>query len=129
MAEKTTPNITIKEFRMWLEGVEEMQDEGWVPDPKQWARIRSKINSIEDAPLPKRNEAQVPQYNTYNPHEAAVGTGYIPEPFQIPTTVLGNPQGGGLPGMGNAPSFPGGIVTTKTPDIDTSAGGYVSKFG
>ena len=128
MAEKTTPSITIKEFRMWLEGVEEMQEEGWVPDAKQWARIRTKINSIEDAPLPKRTEAQVPQYNTYNPNEVAP-SGYIPEPFQIPTTVLANPASGGLPGMGNAPAFPGGLVTTKTPDIDTSVGGYVSKFG
>ena len=49
MADETqTTTITIKEFRMWLQGVEEMQDAAWVPSPTQWQRIREKIDTIRD---------------------------------------------------------------------------------
>lgn len=48
MSDEIPPAITltVKEFRMWLEGVEEMQAEGWVPDARQWQRIRDKINTV-----------------------------------------------------------------------------------
>ena len=55
--------ITVKEFRMWLQGVEEMQDSAWVPNPTQWARIREKINTIEETePTPVHAAAPV-QYH------------------------------------------------------------------
>jgi len=45
-----TTTITINEFKMWLEGVEEMQDAEWTPNPTQWKRIREKFNTIGDTP-------------------------------------------------------------------------------
>ena len=45
MAEEKDPSlITVKEFKMWLQGVEEMQPDGWSPDQRQWAKIRAKID-------------------------------------------------------------------------------------
>lgn len=48
MTEEKTKTISLKEFKMWLEGVEEMQADGWVPDARQWQRIRDKIDSIKE---------------------------------------------------------------------------------
>jgi hypothetical protein len=46
---KNQTMLSVKEFKMWLQGVEEMQSEDWVPDARQWQRIRSKIDMINDA--------------------------------------------------------------------------------
>ena len=115
MSDKIT--ITIKEFRMWLEGVEEMQDDSWVPDSKQWARIRSKINSVEDGPASQAILHPVSQQHVAN------STTYqtFPATFEVPQTL----QGGQLiSSVGTT-----GLNQTKTPDIDTSIGGYRSNFG
>lgn len=42
------PTITIREFKMWLAGVEEIQPDGWSPDAMQWAKIRERIQMIDD---------------------------------------------------------------------------------
>ena len=47
MTDKKTKTITLENFRSWLEGVEEMQEEDWVPSAAQWKTIRKKIDSIE----------------------------------------------------------------------------------
>ena len=41
--EKDPSLITVKEFKMWLQGVEEMQMDDWSPDQRLWAKIRAKI--------------------------------------------------------------------------------------
>jgi len=38
--------ITLRDFRAWLQGVEDMQEEEWTPTAEQWKRIRHKINLI-----------------------------------------------------------------------------------
>lgn len=38
--------ITLEQFRAWLAGVEDMQEEGWTPSASQWNKIRSKIDEI-----------------------------------------------------------------------------------
>lgn len=43
---KQDATISISEFKQWLSGVEDMQENGWVPDAAQWAKIRSKIDLI-----------------------------------------------------------------------------------
>lgn len=53
MGKKKTANkkkITVQEFKAWLEGVEEMQPEGWHPTKEQWEIIREKIKLIVDTP-------------------------------------------------------------------------------
>lgn len=120
--------ITVKEFRMWLQGVEEMQDAAWVPNPTQWQRIREKINSIEDAQSPQQSapvpvvQQQVPQYvgNELPVRMAPSGLTHAP----LPTT----------PSMPPSPP-PHGLFATpennqmpvRTPNIDSS-NGYSSAF-
>jgi hypothetical protein len=41
--------LTVSEFLMWLEGVEEMQGDDWFPNDQQWQKIRQKINNIATA--------------------------------------------------------------------------------
>lgn len=128
--------ITIKEFRMWLQGVEEMQDAAWVPNPTQWRRIREKIDTIVDAE-PVQQQApiqQAPQQVNY---------GYPVPPTGIP---LGNdiPVQAGPSGLAATPRLPpmptspppGGLFATpeaptipvRTPNIDTTNGNYQSSF-
>lgn len=38
--------VSISEFEAWLQGVEDMQDDDWIPSDKQWKKIRSKINKL-----------------------------------------------------------------------------------
>ena len=120
MSDKTT--ITIKEFRMWLEGVEEMQDDDWVPDAKQWARIRAKIDSVVESTAP---QAMVTYNSQPAPSYGQPAGGYaheFPSTFDIPPTF---PTGPTLPSGASL----GGLNLTKTPDIDTTSGNYQSKFG
>ena len=53
---KPQKSQTLAEFRAWLEGVEELQDENWSPNKSQWDLIREKINNIviinQPAPMP-----------------------------------------------------------------------------
>lgn len=55
---KKTKQITLAEFRAWLEGVEELQPKSWVPDATQWKLIRNKIKCIIE-PEPERVEVPV----------------------------------------------------------------------
>ena len=67
MSEEQTIDITT--FRAWLQGVEDMQEEGWVPSGAQWKKIRAKIDLIEEqvvvkqhAPYPMPNQfGQIPR--------------------------------------------------------------------
>jgi hypothetical protein len=38
---------TYNEFLSWLEGVESMQEDGWVPNKIQWGKIREMLNHIK----------------------------------------------------------------------------------
>ncbi len=121
-------NISVKEFKMWLEGVEEMQEEGWTPNPTQWARIREKIRSIEET----AGGFTAPQFG---PRQTAP-VGQPPAPVPMPTmqapqqfapagmTGLAPPEASGRAPLAGGP----GTIPVKTPDIDTSNGGYRSNF-
>ena len=39
--------MTLEQFRAWLSGVEDMQEDDWTPSPTQWKKIRSKFDEIE----------------------------------------------------------------------------------
>lgn len=40
--------ITLRDFKSWLSGVEEMQEDDWSPSTEQWRRIRQKIDLISE---------------------------------------------------------------------------------
>lgn len=113
--------ITLEQFRAWLEGVEEMQEEGWAPDVRQWTKIRSRIDNIESTPV----QQAVPQQVMH-----------APQPFTPPASSAFDqvkPQSTPAPRVdmsSNAPiaNDPSGKMPVKTPDIDTTTGEYESAF-
>lgn len=128
----STQKITIKEFRMWLQGVEEMQDSAWTPNPTQWQRIREKIDTINDEVEPSRSIERDPSPYLGNelPGVAAPQTTLQPWPnvdHQIPylPTPPAIPQSPphGLFGTPELPQIP-----ARTPNIDTANGNYQSSF-
>lgn len=120
--------ITLKEFKMWLQGVEEMQDSAWVPNPTQWQRIREKINTIEEVTQPAVQQGPVQQYSPIPGHaiqhvqadvysgQAMVPQSTIPSgpPSPPPHSLFGAPDNIAMP--------------ARTPNIDTTNGQYSSHF-
>ena len=39
---------TLEEFKNWLEGLEEFQDDGWIPNSEQWETIKGSIYLIKE---------------------------------------------------------------------------------
>ena len=66
--------INISEFKQWLAGVEDMQEDGWVPDAVQWAKIRAKVELLAET------DGQIEQIGQ--------STGYIAPPGFIPGAPL-----------------------------------------
>lgn len=117
--------ISINEFKMWLEGVEEMQEEGWVPNPTQWKRIREKLNSVIENEQPsvdkqeqyvgvktkvRNNQQQSTMAPIANVPSALVPPNLPPGP--PPSALFGSPDG----------------LQARTPSIDTTDGNYKSAF-
>lgn len=53
--------ISLKEFRAWLDGVEDLQPEEWAPTKDQWEKIRQKIDLIDDKMDLEANDQPKPQ--------------------------------------------------------------------
>lgn len=119
-AEKTTPTTTSKkklslnEFRAWLSGVEEMQDESWTPSPTQWRTIRTKIEEVIDPVQQQQRTRYVDEGYDERPMGPIRPAG--PSAFTAP-----------LPAT-PAVTVPGMSGSTKTADIDTSKKPYVAAF-
>jgi hypothetical protein len=109
--------LTVKEFLMCLEGVEEMQDADWTPTTTQWRRIRDKINDIDDKAEAVRER---------EPEDNRPRRDYAPAaPVYAESGLLPNPGAD----LANKPFLPDSpIVPAKTPTIDTSGGKYGSPF-
>jgi hypothetical protein len=142
MAQNNLKQLTLNQFKSWLEGVEEMQGDDWTPSPEQWKKIRLKISLVLDEAddlesivrrvlaisgnlqsIPINNSPPVSRQFDAAPGPVAVpvgGSGLDADP-------LGVPNAAGAPRFqttmeGQAP------IPTKTPNIDTSHGGYTSTF-
>lgn len=123
--------LTFHDFRVWLSGVEEMQDGDWTPSPTQWKTIRDKIEDVVDAPPQPR---RVIEYDNGGYEDrpirqagpSAFGTSSSMSP---PPTALSVEQS-----LVTAPNeIPSGGIRSgglkiKTPNIDTSKTGYVAAF-
>lgn len=135
--------LTIKEFKMWLRGVEEMQDDSWCPSPTQWKKIRAKIDEITEQsnsfqqptpigePLYPTTQRYVGEYNGMPPA--------VPSNFGTPVPGLASsPMGSFQPSQIPPPSRPAApasfptsdnpSVPVHTPNIDTTNGTYESSF-
>ena len=118
-----TKKTSLTEFRAWLEGVEEMQGNDWVPTIEQWKRIREKIDSIEDAPAPAPAPAVV------NNHVPIVPIVPTPGASGSSFDSIARQPAPAAP-MKMSPNAPVamGQAQVKTPDIDTSANDYTSAY-
>jgi len=115
--------ITVKEFKMWLQGVEEMQPEDWTPDARQWARIREKINSIEESvgqqPVATQPLQPMPTNPVPRPLPAVpAGPSMMPPPQAARPAQLSGPFANP-----ESPTMP-----VRTPNIDTQGKPYESSF-
>ena len=105
--------LSLRDFRSWLSGVEEMQDDGWSPSAEQWRRIRVKIDMIKDIP-DMLNESKVAR-----PSPAYAASTVPPSSFErVP--VAAQPIPSGVP----MASVDGQVI--KTPSSDTV--GYKTSF-
>lgn len=132
---KSSKPVSLKEFRAWLAGVEEMQPPGWVPSAEQWETIRHKIGLIEEAPTQNFNSARPQEFKqaappAFSQHAApawpvAPAVQAQPPQMEIPPDVLAKIQAlnSGIP-----PEMQGPDGRIKTPDIDTSGGTFKSPF-
>lgn len=127
MTEKSR-SLSISDFRMWLEGVEEMQPADWSPDANQWAKIREKINCIDDS-LP--GPPQIAPAGVIHREPIRFATEDTPPkaPQNIPlapkgSTGLAAPVGP----ISNANLATQPNVAVKTPDINTDGQPYRSSF-
>lgn len=122
---------SLKEFRAWLQGVEELQSDEWSPNFDQWKLIRDKIDGIIEEKVvvekttasPHVNNNAPPVYNT--PPPPGLPPGIQPPPPVggfIPTDVEMSPAARQLLN----PAVNGGKVVT--PNIDTSDGNITSSF-
>lgn len=123
MAVEKAKSITIKEFKMWLQGVEEMQEEGWTPSTSQWKRIRDKIDQVSEDQVVVGSTGPVLYRGADN---------MIPRPGPSvvvpahPSALEVAPQPRGPVGGAPVATEPGTAV--KTPNIDTSRAKYQTPF-
>jgi hypothetical protein len=135
MADKDK-KITVKEFKMWLQGVEEMQEEGWTPSPTQWKRIRDKIECLfEAAPQPTQGGSPI-VYRDAPQVEQQTGLVVSPPPANIRSSVPATAPTYTAPPAATYTVPPGapfatgdGKTPVRPPMIDTSDGNYKSPFG
>lgn len=120
--------VTVREFKMWLSGIESMNSDNWHPNKLQWKKIREKIELIADG-IP----TTFPAYHM--PQQfAPVDQGYMAttsssEFVNTASSIL--PTDGGVrsissQGLFANPDAPS--LAVKTPNIDTSTGEYKSAF-
>ncbi len=112
------PKITVNDFKNWIKGVIEMQDDDWVPDAKQWNKILSKIYEMDDnqptSTRPPLSFSQPPQ-----------GPVYRGEPQFAPTPPLVSAPIGPRTELNGPISTGSGQIPVKTPNID---GNYDTPF-
>ena len=130
---KRQKQVTLSEFKAWLEGVEELQPDGWAPNAEQWDLIRTKIHNIkQEKPPEPSQQQQMPSHiqhssvNTPPPGIIHRDDVQVP-PSQLPMDAEITPAARAAL-EGKTPFTPGPDGKIKTPDIDTSNGPYSTSF-
>jgi hypothetical protein len=118
-------SITIREFRMWLAGVEEMQPSNWVPDERQWVIIRNKLETVLDTPIVAHVAPHVVHAPVVPPEPIyrEVGPVVHSTPGLSMVTPVAPAHNAALFANADNPTSP-----VRTPNVDTSTGGYNSAF-
>ncbi len=126
---KETKTLTIRDFKVMIEGMDMVLGEDWYPTEAQWKRIRDKINllietadyqvmntNMNTRPIAPTSNVALPQVPVDN---LMAGFPQVPVP-----NVLVDPT---IPLVSSLTQLADGSKGVKTPDIDTT-GGYDSKF-
>ena len=116
---QTNKTMTVSEFKFWLEGVEEMQSDGWSPDKRQWDRIREKINQLETTQATP--VAQVPSVAYREPVDPNRPIQYANSGLQH---IAAQPTNNPLLASSEGPT----ASPIRTPNIDSSNGKYDPAF-
>jgi hypothetical protein len=73
---KSKTEISVSEFKSWISGIEDMQEDDWVPNKAQWDKIKAKIelltedvveNTIEQNVLPSYPQQYHQPIQQYQP--------------------------------------------------------------
>lgn len=136
---QSNKKTSVREFKAWLSGVEEMQPLDWVPDASQWKVIRAKIDTITEeqqsgavvnaAVQPFAGRPEMAKEST-----PAKVTGSKPTVKRVvDQSAPPTPPAGTVAMAGMKPDRAPPLIETpdgkiKTPDIDTSKAGYKSPF-
>ena len=95
---KKTNEISVSEFKSWISGIEDMQDDDWVPNKVQWDKIKSKINLLAETVEIEATETEPQKY--YQP------AAQMPWPQQPPQFTPQQPWIAQTPGgYGASPSM------------------------
>ncbi len=132
-AKKRIKKQSLAEFHAWLEGVEELQPEGWAPNAVQWKLIRNKIDGIKETIVEKVVEQQAQAEtnitrNPANPYPGAQARLMPSQLIQAPPVEGGVPTGQVTMSSEAKQMFNANGGKTKTPDTDASDGNVVSGF-
>jgi len=118
---------TLREFRAWLQGVEELQPDGWSPNPTQWKLIRERIDGvIEEKVIVEKVTKTEPSPVSMNPIYQNGNPNFMAPPIQssIPPGAVNAEMSNDAKQM----LSPKSGKNAKTPDIDGSAGPTGSSF-
>lgn len=64
--------LSVSDFKNWLEGVLDFQEEGWTPNLDQWNKILEKVAELDDTPVaPKAVESTTMAAPVKNPPQPA----------------------------------------------------------
>lgn len=62
--------LSVSDFKNWLEGVLDFQEEGWTPNLDQWNKILEKVEELDDTPPAPAvtNTSEPPPPQNVKPH-------------------------------------------------------------
>jgi hypothetical protein len=115
---------TLREFRAWLSGVEEMQSDDWSPDLTQWRRIRERIENISEPKNSFKSGGTGPSDEDFHPVAPMPVRASGPSAFAAPAVLMAPPAP--LPTFMNTSGVEGARV--KTPNVDSSSGQFTSSL-
>lgn len=97
VAKNRKTKISLKEFRAWLDGVEDVQPDDWAPNKEQWTKIRQQIDRIDDKMDIESTDSGVPNRNVAPPAVIMHNQSQFPSAFNIPhpmdnAVIIENPN-------------------------------------
>ena len=114
MATKRKPKnkneVTVSHLKAWIEGIEEFQEAGWVPNAAQWKKIREKIDQLVETE-PEEEQEDMPSVVRPNPAR-------VVNPSAIPPSGLASTLPPPPPPIDFSGRAPGLLPSSVVPNIN-----------